>query len=90
MLIFIHSLPVASFAMYLDTITKHTLWFFALDHTNYTQWVPVHLKDMAELPNRHLEVAKEFHNGKFVVHKTRQVFFSIPVDQAHEQNNTLI
>ena len=45
---------------------------------------------MAEPPKRHPEVVKEFNNGKFVVHKTRQVFSSIPIDHAHEQNNTLI
>ena len=44
---------------------------------------------MAELPNRHPEVAKEFNNGKFIVHKTRQILSSIPVDQAHVQNNAL-
>ena len=71
MLIFVHSLQVASFTIYLDTQIKHIPWFFTLDHTNYARWVPVHLKDMAELPNRHPEVAKEFNNGKFVVHKNR-------------------
>ena len=49
------------------------------------------MKDMAELQlNRQLEVAKEFNNGKFFVHKARWVFSSIPIDQAHEQNNNLI
>ena len=28
--------------------------------------------------------------AKFVVHKTRRIFSSIPIDQAHEQNNALI
>ena len=90
MLIFVRSLRVASFTMYLDALTELTPWFFALDHTNYVRWIPVHLKDMAELPNRHPEVVKEFNNGKFVVHKTRRVFSGIPIDQAHEQNNALI
>ena len=90
MLIFVRSLRVASFTMYLDALTELTPWFFALDHTNYACWIPVHLKDMAELPNRHPEVAEEFNNGKFVVHKTRRVFSGIPIDQAHEQNNALI
>ena len=81
MLIFVRSLRVASFTMYLDSLTELTPWFFALDHTNYA---PVHLRDMAELPIRLPEVAKDFNNGKFVVHKTRWVFFGIPIDQAHE------
>ena len=46
---------------------------------------------MAELQlYRQPEVAKEFNNGIFVVHKTRWVFSSIPIDQAHEQNNAFI
>ena len=90
MLIFVHSLCVASFAMYLDTLTELVPWFLALDHTNYARWIPVHLRDMAELPNRQPDVAKEYNSGKFVVHKTRRVFSSIPIDQAHEQNNALI
>ena len=45
---------------------------------------------MAGLLIRHPETTKEFNNGKFVVHKTRQAFSRIPIDQAHEQNNALI
>ena len=58
MLIFVCSLCVASFAMYLDALTELVPWFFALDHTNYARWIPVHLRDMAELPNRQPDVAK--------------------------------
>ena len=52
MLIFVRSLCVASFAMYLDALTELVPSFFALDHTNYARWIPVPLRDMAELPNR--------------------------------------
>ena len=45
---------------------------------------------MAELPNRHPLVAKQFNNGKFVVHKTRWIFSGIPIDQAHERNNAIV
>ena len=58
MLIFLRSLYIASFAMYLDALTELVPWFFALDHTNYAWWIPVHLRDMAELPNRRPDVAK--------------------------------
>ena len=89
-LIFVRSLRTASFTMYLDALTELAPWFFALDHTNYARWIPVHLKDMAELSIKQPDVLKEFNDGKFVVHKTRRVFSSIPIDQAHEQNNALI
>ena len=52
-------------AMYLDALTELTPWFHALDHTNYARWIPVHLRDMAELPTKHLEVAKNFTAGNF-------------------------
>ena len=39
-----------------------------------------------ELPS----VAAEFRKGHFVVQKTHRVFSSIPIDQAHEQNNKIV
>ena len=46
---------------------------------------------MAELPNKHPHVYKEFTSGgKFTVQKTANAFSSLPLDQAHEQNNELI
>ena len=56
--------------MYLDALTELTPWFFALDHTNYARWIPVHLRDMAELSSKHPAIVKEVNDGKFVVHKT--------------------
>ena len=76
--------------MYLDALTELAGWFHALDHTNYARWIPVHLKDMAELPERHPEIARKFREGSFTVHKKTKVFSSIPMDQAHEQNNACI
>ena len=45
---------------------------------------------MMSLEQQHPEVAKEFHKGNFVVHKSRREFFAIAIDQAHEQNNAVI
>ena len=52
-LVNVHSLREANFEMYLDSLTELTQWFFALDHTHYACWVPVHLRDMAELGDKH-------------------------------------
>ena len=65
-------------------------WFHSLDHTHYARWIPVHLRDMIALPMKHPGVAREFRAGNFTVRKTKNVFSSIPIDQAHEQNNALI
>ena len=89
-LVFVRSLRQASFAAYLDALTELAPWFFALYHTNYARWIPVHLRDMAELSTKHPEIAAAFHEARFVVNKTDRVFSSIPIDQAHEQNNALI
>jgi len=57
---------------------------------NYVRWIPVHLKDMAERPERCQEVTRKFREGSFTVQKTKKIFSSIPIDQAHEQNNACI
>ena len=73
--------------MYLDALTERVPWFFALDHTNYVRWIPVHLRDLTELPTKHPDVAREFNTGNFTIQKTNWIFSAIPIDQAHEQNN---
>ena len=48
-------------------------------------------RDMAELPNKQPHVYNEpVSGGKLTVQKTANAFSSIPLDQAHEQNNELI
>uniref|UniRef100_UPI00358E9808 uncharacterized protein n=1 Tax=Myxine glutinosa TaxID=7769 RepID=UPI00358E9808 len=89
-LVCVRSLRQASLTMYLDALTELVPWFHALDHTHYARWVPVHLRDMVALPMKHPDVAREFRAGNFTVQKTKKVFSSIPIDQAHEQNNACI
>lgn len=89
-LIFVESLRTGNFHLYKDALMKVTPWFFALNHTNYARWLPVHIRDMVSLSIKHPEIEKEFKNGKFVLHKTKKVFSSIPLDQAHEQNNKCV
>ena len=88
--VYVRSLRQSSFTMYLDALTELACWFHAMDHTNYARWIPVHLKDMAELPERHPEVARQFRDGSFTVQKSKKIFSSIAIDQAHEQNNACI
>ena len=77
----------SSFSMYLDALTERVPWFVALDHTNYVRYIPVHLRDITELPTKHPDVAREFNAGNFTIQKTNRVFSAIPIAQAHEQNN---
>ena len=76
--------------MYLAAPMELVPWFHALDHTHYARWIPVHPMDMAALPMKHPGVARKFSAGNFTVRKTKNVFPSIPIDQAHEQNNALM
>ena len=80
-LIYVRSLREANFSMYLDALTELVPWFFALDHTNYARWIPVHLRDMVELANKHPDVFTEFSNGHFIVQKSKRMFSAIPLDQ---------
>ena len=45
---------------------------------------------MMRIEEQHPEVAREFHKGNFVVHKSDRAFSSIAIDQAPEQNNAVI
>ena len=76
--------------MYLDALTELVPRFHALDHTNYARWIPVHLRDMAELPRKHPDIAGKIMEGSFTVQKTKKVFSMISIDQAHEQTNAHI
>ena len=48
----VRSLRDGDFVKVLDELCT---WFFAFDHTNYARWVPVHVKDLVELPVKHRE-----------------------------------
>lgn len=80
----------ADFKLYVDTLTQMMPWMFALDQTNYCRWLPVHIRDMQELPTKHPDVYEKFTNGFFVVHKTQKRFSAMALDQAHEQENAVV
>ncbi len=90
MLVFVRSICEANFSLYVDSLTKLLPWFFALDHTHYSRWLPIHVRDMANLEMKHPSIADEFKRGNFVVCKTHRKFSAMSIDQAHEQNNALV
>ena len=65
-------------------------WLFALNHTNYARWIPVHLRDMRSLSQIAPDVAVEFEQGSFTVRKSTRAFSAIAIDHAHEQNNASV
>ena len=52
-MIFVRSLREANFKLYVDSLSQLVTWFFALDHTHYARWIPVHLRDMVNLEKKH-------------------------------------
>ncbi|KAJ8375399.1 hypothetical protein SKAU_G00059790 [Synaphobranchus kaupii] len=80
----------ANFTLYCQALSELIPYFFANNNVNYARWLPVHLRDMLSLHQIHPELALEFHNGKFVVHKSSREFSAMAIDQAHEQANALI
>ena len=84
---FVRSLRDGDFELYVKVLDELCPWFFAFDHTNYARWVPVHVKDLVELPVKHPEVYAEFMKGNFVVQRSHHKFSLIAKDQSHEQSN---
>ena len=87
-LIFVRAHREQDFPLYVETLKALVPWFFALDHQNYARWIPVHIRDMESLPS---SIHREYQeHGHWVVNKTTNRFSSMPIDQAHEQNNDLV
>jgi len=64
--------------------------FFCLDRTHYTRWLPAHIRDIECLETEIPATSAEFKNGNFALDKTNPAFSSLPVGQAHEQNNKIV
>ena len=89
-LIFVRSLREGNFQLYKDACKSLAPWFFALDRTHYARRLPVHIRDMECLETEIPAIATKFKNSNFLVNKTNRAFSSLPVDQAHEQNNKIV
>ena len=62
---------------------------FALDHTHYARWFPVHIRDTVQLHDTRRDVYDQFVQCHFSAQKSTQVLFSIALEQNHEQLNQL-
>ena len=82
---FVKSCRTADFTLYIETLHSLMPWVFALDHTNYARNLPVHLRDMVTLEERHPALFVEFKRGHFMGQKSKRAFSNIPRDQMHEQ-----
>ena len=87
-LIFVRAHREKNFPLYVQVLEKLAPLFFALDHVNYARWIPVHIRDMKSLPDPIKEQFEE--QCHWVLSKTNNAFSSIPIDQAHEQENAYV
>ena len=90
LLIFVRSIREGNFDLYIQSLTAIMPWFFALDHTHYSRWLSVHIRDMMSLEQKHPSILEEFRAGKFVVNKSVHRFSGMAIDQCHELNNAMI
>lgn len=60
MLMYIRSLREGNFQLYVETLTQLLTWMFALDHTHYSRWLSVHVRDMMVLSEKHPAILEEF------------------------------
>lgn len=86
----VRSFREGDFNLYCESLTALLPYFFANNNINYARWLPVHLRDMLSLEQRHPQIAAEFQQGNFVVCKSQRAFSALAIDQAHEQANATI
>ena len=80
----------ANFDLYRQSLVGLIPYFFANNNVNYARWLPIRLRDMSTLGEKHPQLAHAFQRGAFVVHKSSRDFSAIAIDQAHEQANAVI
>ena len=84
-LVYVRSLRDANYLFYVAFLVALTPWVFALDHTNYSRWVQIHIRDIMTLHERHPDIATQFAHGGFVEGNTKRPFSAIAIDHAHQQ-----
>ena len=85
---YVRSLREGNFSLYLSAISTSAPLFFELNHTHYTRWLSIIIRDMTTLKKRLPEVARQLDQGGFIVHKIKRPLSALAIDHAHEQNNT--
>ena len=87
---FVKSLRTLDSELFVSSLEKIVPWMFSMDHIHYPRWLPVFINDLKMLKDLHPMVGEEYAKGHFTFNKTKKRFSSLPIDQAHEQNNKLV
>ena len=51
MLIFVRAHCKKDFPLYIETLKSVVPFFFAVGHTHYACWLPIHIRDLENLPS---------------------------------------
>ena len=76
-MIYVRAIREGDFLLYIDALTKLVPWFFALGHTNYARWIPVYLRDMVSLHDKHPGVFAEFRKKNGLSRKQHTLMNSV-------------
>ena len=79
--VFVRSERERLFKLYGEVLVELCKWYFALDRTHYQHWMPIHLRDLANLENMHPELFQEFQKGHFVSQRSERRFSAVAHDQ---------
>jgi hypothetical protein len=72
-MLLIRAFREANFTLYCEALSALIPYFCANKDMNYARWIPIHLKYMLTLEQKHPLLASEFQKGTFVVHKSSRV-----------------
>ena len=89
-LMFIQSQRERDFTLYVQVLKSIMKIIFTFSHNNYTQWLTIHVDDAIKLELVFPYVHQEFCSANFIFRKTINPFSAIALNQADEQNNTVI
>ena len=87
---FVRSCREGDFKSYVQNLDEIDDWTLALDRPNYSRALPIHVRDMMQLPTKHPKVYEEFMKGNFVVQRSPHKFSLMGKDQSHEHSNKLL
>ena len=87
---FIRSLREGHFPLEVQVRDELCSWFHVMDHTNYDCWLPVYVRDMVQLPQKHPQLYAEFLKGNFVVQKSAHKFSLISKDKSLQLSHRLM
>ena len=51
--------------LYIESLKSIVPWIFAFDHTHYARWLPIHIRDLENLPRSIIKECQEWSLGRF-------------------------